>query len=72
MTPSQLILRLSMGTPMDASTLMVAHQLLSSAMSSSDNSDWPVDSLTLSFHDLHGLPLQRLDKVQGTNFDIDI
>ena len=33
--------------------------LLSSAMHSSDDSDWPAHPLMLSFHDLRSLPLRR-------------
>ena len=47
-------------TPTDAPAMMVAHRLLSSVMRSSDDSDWPVHSLMLSFHHLRGLPLRRL------------
>ena len=48
------------GTPIDESASMVAHRLLSSAMHSNGDSGWPVDSLILSYYDLHGLHLQRL------------
>ena len=41
------------GTLTDAFAVMAAHRLLSSAMYSDDNSDWPVHSLILSFHHLH-------------------
>ena len=34
------------GTALDASALVVGHRFLSSAMPSSDNSDWPTNSLT--------------------------
>ena len=41
----------------DASVVMVTHRLLSSAMHSSDDSDWPAHSLILSFHDFRILVL---------------
>ena len=47
-------------TPSDASAATVAHRLLSSAMHSSDDNDWPVNSLRLSLHVLRGPPLLRL------------
>ena len=47
-------------TPTNTSAVTAAHQLLSSAMRSSDDNDRPVHSLMLSFHDLHGRPLRRL------------
>ena len=51
--------RKSSGNPTAASAVTVAHQLLSSAMRSNNDRDWPVHSLMLSFHDLRGLPLWR-------------
>ena len=47
-------------TPTDASAGMAEHLRQSSATRSSDDIDWPVHSLRLSFHDLGGLPLRRL------------
>ena len=47
-------------TPTDPFTAMTAHRPLSSAMHSNYDIDWPVHSLMLSFHDMRGLPLQRL------------
>ena len=43
-------------TQTDASMVMTAHRLLSSALRGSDNSDWTIHSLLLSLHDLHGFP----------------
>ena len=51
------------GTPTVAPAAMTAHRPLSSAMRSSDDIDWPVHSLMLSFHDLQGLPLRRLPSI---------
>ena len=48
------------GTTTDTSAVMVAHRLLSSAMRSDHDNDWPIHSLMLLLHDLRGLPLQRL------------
>ena len=42
------------GAPTDASAVMAASRLLSSAMRRNDDFDWPVHSLMLSFHDLDG------------------
>ena len=47
-------------TPTDATVVMVTHRLLSSAIRSNDDNDWPVHSLMLSFHDLRGLFQRRL------------
>ena len=44
----------------DAAAVMAAHQLLTSAMRSNGDDDWPVHSLMLFLHDLHNLPLRRL------------
>ena len=38
---------------------MATHRLLSSVMSDSDDSYWPVHSSMLSFHDLRGFSLRR-------------
>ena len=38
---------------------LVARRLLSSAMRSSDDGDWPVHSVMMPFHDLRGLSLRR-------------
>ena len=46
------------GTPTVAFAVMVAHRLLSSAMSSNDDSKWLDHSLMLSFYYLRGLPLR--------------
>ena len=48
------------GIPTDASAAMVAHGVLSTAMHINDDNDWPVHSLMLSIHDIHGLPLWRI------------
>ena len=42
------------GTRTDASAAIVALRLVSSAMRSSDDSDWHVQSSMLSFHDFRG------------------
>ena len=47
-------------TPTLASAEMVTHRLLAYAMGSNDDSDWPIHSLMLSFHDLRGIPVRRL------------
>ena len=50
-----------LGTAIDASALIVAHResrSLSSAMCSSDDSDWPAHRLTLYIRDLCGIPLE--------------
>ena len=47
-----------LGTPTDASTAMVAHRLLSSAMRSNDDNSWHVHSLMLSLLALRG-PILR-------------
>ena len=47
-------------TPTDASAMMVVHRLLSSAMRSNDDDDWPVHSLMLSLPLLRGFPLWGL------------
>ena len=46
------------GTLTNATAAMVIHRLMSSAMRSNDDNDWPVHCLMLS--DLQGLPLRRL------------
>ena len=43
----------------DDSALIVAYRLLSSAMRSSDEGDWPVHFLMLPFHNLRDLLLRR-------------
>ena len=52
------------GIPTDASTVMVAHQCLSSATRTNGDTDWPVYSLMESFHDLCSLPLRRLPSTE--------
>ena len=46
--------------PDNASAVMTAHWLLSSAMRSSNDIDWPVHSMMLTLRDLRGLPLRRI------------
>ena len=46
-----------MGTPTDACAAMVGRRLLSSAIRSNDDNDWPAHSLILSLHDLVAVSL---------------
>ena len=65
-------LRVVGDTPTDASATMGVHRLLSSAMRSNDDNDWPVHSLMLSLHDLRDLPLQRLPSAVHCVFFFDL
>ena len=55
----------------EASAVMFWHQLLSSAMCSNDDNDWPVHSLKLSLHDLLGHSLRRLPSTVSSSVIFD-
>ena len=60
--------RRRLGTPTDASAVMVVRLLMWSAMDSFDDSDGPVHYLMLHFQNVRGLPLHRLPYLQFNNY----